>query len=157
LEKYNSTPYIREDFKLTKEEMELFFNWLISNKDKIDKNYSNEIVDDIDSYRQSALGLIYYYYDWGFQNYFNLAKKFKGQKDKWELVDGVNSHRQEMNRIDFFKEIFNYQFHQKDEDGFTKLSNKIKSEMILKKGELKQLEGAFRNYWMGNSFDYLYN
>lgn len=22
--------------------------------------------------------------------------------------------------------------------------------MILKKGELKQLEGAFRNYWMGS-------
>jgi hypothetical protein len=151
LESYNSTPYLREDFRLNDSEREKLCDWLVKNKNIIGKNYKNEIVDDMETYQQYALSFIYYYYNWGFQNYFNLVKKFKRQKDEWIEINNKSYHRTEINRINLFSEIFNYLYINKDKPTYDELNQKIKTEMVLKNYEIKQLEGSFKRFYKSSS------
>jgi hypothetical protein len=146
IETYNGKSYLREDFKLTDGEREKIFNWILMNKQIIKPNYTNQIVPNRELFEHESVSLIYYYYDWGFDKYFELIKKSKNQADKWIVVDGVNSHQIGRNRVDYFSEIFNYLKENKMEEELKDLKGKIKQNMILKKNELETLNSD-RNYY----------
>jgi hypothetical protein len=112
------------------------------NKQIIKPNYTNQIVTDRELFEHESVSLIYYYYDWGFDKYFELIKKSKNQSDKWKVVDGINSHQLSRNRVDYFSEIFNYLNKNKMVEEFNDLRDKIKQNMILKKNELETLNSS---------------
>lgn len=150
---YNNKPYLREDFRLSEKEREKLCEWFLQNKNIVRTNYGNELVNDMNMFQHSAVSLIYYYYyDWGFQNYFKLVKNFKNQKDEWITTDGFQYKKDGINRIDLFREIFNYLFKIKDKTSYDELVSNIKNSMILKQYELKQLEGSWKDYY-GSSSD----
>jgi hypothetical protein len=90
-----------------------------------------------------------FYYDWGFDKYFELIKKSKNQSDKWAVVDGVNSHQERKNRVDYFSEIFNYLNKNNMKEELKGLKDKIKQSMILNKNELETLNSDSYYYSLG--------
>lgn len=142
IEKYNQTQYLREDFRLNEEETEKLCDWLVRNKTIVKKQYTNQIIPNMELYQHESVSLIYYYYNWGFQKYFDLIKKSKNQADKWIEKDEEKLHQQGRNKIDYFLEIFHYLNRVNKIDEFKKLGEKIKSEIILKPDELKQLNSV---------------
>lgn len=141
MESYNQTPYLREDFRLDDSEREKLCDWLVKNRTKVRKNYGNQIIPNMDIYQHESVSLIYYYFNWGFQNYFNLVKRTRNQADKWSKIDGQDFHQQGRNHVDYFSEIFNYLSHTKKKEELDELVDKIKSNIVLNQGEMKMIQG----------------
>jgi hypothetical protein len=140
IKKYNGNSYLTEEFKLNSKEFEIFSQWLIQSRKSFKLEAINYIATDLDLIQHSAVGLLYYYHDWGFQMYFNLVKKSKNIKRK--LLDDGN-YLYESNKIMYFEEILHYMSVEGMVTELDEMKNKIKDGIVLTNKELEKLNSSF--------------
>lgn len=105
----NGDPVIYDNFLLNEEEREKLFTYLLANiKQKVSSDTSNSIHNE-ELFKHKTFSLVYYIYNWGFNNYFNLVDKSKSVfKDKWSTVNGDSWVEKTSIKIEYFEYIIDY-------------------------------------------------
>ena len=158
--KYNGKSYLYDNYHLTEKQREKFFEWLNANAlDKIKGVISNYdyAPGEMELRQHECFSLVYYLYDWGFNNYMKMVEKFKSRfKEKWTRKQTSNKDntgivdygmvRPEKTRLDFFKHIIEYYRTTEDNAGYKEFIDKIMNAgWNWTKMELEQLKDRFAN------------